>query len=48
MFKVGIIGPEASGKSTLARYLSKRYNALLIPEYAREYVETERLRRQSN
>ena len=48
MFKVGIIGPEASGKSTLARYLAKRYNALLIPEYAREYVEAERLRRQSN
>ena len=36
---VGIIGPESSGKSTLARYLAKRYNGILIPEYAREYVE---------
>lgn len=39
MFKVGIIGPEASGKSTLARYLAKRYHALLVSEYARTYVE---------
>ena len=39
MYKVGIIGPESSGKSTLARYLAKRYQGVLIPEYAREYVE---------
>ena len=39
MYKVGIIGPESSGKSTLARYLAKRYHGVLIPEYAREYVE---------
>lgn len=39
MYKVGIIGPESSGKSTLARYLAKHYSGVLIPEYAREYVE---------
>ena len=39
MFKVGLIGPESSGKSTLARYLAKRYNGIYVPEYAREYVE---------
>ena len=39
MFKVGIIGPEASGKSTLAQYLAKRYMGMYIPEYARSYVE---------
>ena len=39
MFKIGIIGPESSGKSTLAKYLAKRYNGLLSPEYAREFVE---------
>ena len=39
MFKVGIIGPESSGKSCLARYLSKRYKGLLVPEYARTYIE---------
>ena len=39
MFRVGIIGPESSGKSTLARYLANRYDGILVPEYAREYVE---------
>ena len=39
MFKVAIIGPESTGKSTLARYLSKRYKGTYVPEYAREYVE---------
>ena len=39
MYRIGIIGPESSGKSTLARYLAKRYKATLVPEYAREYVE---------
>lgn len=39
MYKVAIIGPESSGKSTLARYLANRYHGVLIPEYAREYVE---------
>lgn len=39
MFKVGIIGPESTGKSTLARYLAKRYNGVLVPEYARDYME---------
>ncbi len=36
---IGVIGPESSGKSTLARYLARRYNGTYIPEYAREYVE---------
>ncbi len=39
MFKVGIIGPEASGKSTLARYLADRFHGILVPELAREYIE---------
>ena len=39
MYKIGIIGPESSGKSTLAKYLAKRYHGLYVPEYAREYVE---------
>lgn len=39
MYKVGIIGPESTGKSTLSAYLANRYNGVLIPEYAREYVE---------
>lgn len=42
MFRVGIIGPESTGKSTLARYLAKRYKGVYVPEYAREYVEQKR------
>ena len=39
MLKVAIIGPESTGKSTLARYLARRYNGTYVPEYARTYVE---------
>ena len=38
-FKVGIIGPESTGKSCLARYLAQRYKGTCVPEYARTYVE---------
>ena len=38
-FKVAIVGPESTGKTTLARYLANRYNGLFVPEYAREYME---------
>ena len=37
--KVGIIGPECTGKSTLAQYLAKRYKGVYVAEYAREYIE---------
>ena len=40
MYKVGIIGPESTGKSTLASYLAHRYGGVLISEYAREYMES--------
>lgn len=40
MYKVGIIGPESTGKSTLAVYLSQRYNGVFVPEYARAYMES--------
>ncbi len=36
---IGIIGPESSGKTTLARYLAARYNGVFVPEFAREYME---------
>lgn len=39
MLKVGIIGPESTGKSTLAQQLSQRYHGVYVPEYARKYVE---------
>jgi NadR type nicotinamide-nucleotide adenylyltransferase len=37
--KIVITGPESTGKTTLAEALAHRLNALLIPEYARSYVE---------
>lgn len=45
MFKVGIIGPESTGKSTLAYYLSRRFNGIFVPEYARTYMEKRALAR---
>ena len=39
MYKVGIIGPESTGKSSLALYLANRYKGTYVPEYARTYVE---------
>ena len=39
MYKVGIIGPESTGKSTLARELAEQFKGTYVPEYAREYVE---------
>ena len=39
MYRIGIIGPESTGKSTLAEYLAHCYEGVLVPEYAREYME---------
>ena len=39
IFKVGIIGPESTGKSTLAQDLAQRYHGIYISERARTYVE---------
>ena len=37
-FKVGIVGPESTGKSTLAQALAERLQGTFVPEFAREYV----------
>ncbi|MCE3295209.1 MAG: metabolism ATPase/kinaselike protein [Crocinitomicaceae bacterium] len=39
MHRIGIIGPESSGKSELSQRLAKRYSCPWVPEYAREYLE---------
>jgi len=39
MFRIAIIGPESSGKTTLAKELSGKLNAILIEEYSREYFK---------
>ncbi|OFX72657.1 MAG: hypothetical protein A2X12_07425 [Bacteroidetes bacterium GWE2_29_8] len=36
--KIAITGPESTGKTNLAETLTKHYNSVYIPEYAREYL----------
>ena len=36
--RIGIIGPESTGKSTLAKQLAEQFHGKLVPEYAREYI----------
>lgn len=38
MYKIAIIGPESTGKSTLAAQLAQHYSCSFIPEYSREYL----------
>lgn len=37
--RVAIIGPESTGKSTLAKDLSEALNSAFVSEYAREYID---------
>ena len=37
--RIGIIGPESTGKTTLAKDLAERYHGVYVPEYAREYPD---------
>jgi len=37
--RVVLIGPESTGKTELAEYLSKKFRTTFVPEYARSYVE---------
>jgi NadR type nicotinamide-nucleotide adenylyltransferase len=39
MKRVLITGPESTGKSELAHALAQHYGGIMVPEYAREYVE---------
>lgn len=38
IFKIVVIGPESTGKSTLCEKLAEHFNATYVPEYAREYL----------
>ncbi|WP_299259642.1 ATP-binding protein [uncultured Aquimarina sp.] len=37
--KIVLFGPESTGKTTLSKQLAKHYNASLVPEYMREYLQ---------
>jgi NadR type nicotinamide-nucleotide adenylyltransferase len=39
--RVAILGAESTGKSTLAAQLAARYATVWVPEYLRQFVETE-------
>lgn len=39
MYRIAIIGPESSGKTTLAKALAAKLHATLIEEYSREYFK---------
>ena len=43
-FRVCLIGPECTGKTTLAQRLASHYATVWVPEFAREYAE--RVRRE--
>lgn len=38
LFKVVLIGPESTGKTTLAQELAAHYNTVWVPEFMREYL----------
>ena len=39
IYKIAIVGPESTGKSTLSAFLANHYHTVWVPEYAREYCE---------
>ena len=39
VLRVGLVGAESTGKTTLARQLAERYRTVWVPEYGRVYTE---------
>lgn len=37
--KIAVVGPESTGKSTIAQYLAKALDCSYVPEYARYYCK---------
>ncbi|MGV6944788.1 AAA family ATPase [Sphingobacterium kyonggiense] len=35
--KIAVVGPESTGKSSMAKYLAQTFNGLMVPEYSRYY-----------
>ena len=38
-FKIAVVGPESTGKSSMANYLAKELGTVCVPEYARYYCK---------
>lgn len=39
LVKIAVVGPESTGKSTIARDLAAYFDTLCVPEFAREYCQ---------
>ena len=39
IIKIVLFGPESTGKTTLSKQLSRHYNTVWAPEFAREYLQ---------
>lgn len=39
IIKIAIVGPESTGKTTLASQLAEEFNTIWIPEFARNYLQ---------
>lgn len=39
IIKIALVGPESTGKTTLASQLAKEFNTTWIPEFARDYLQ---------
>lgn len=37
--RIVLIGAESTGKTELATFLAKKFNTVVVPEYARDYIE---------
>ncbi|NGF54904.1 ATP-binding protein [Parapedobacter sp. SGR-10] len=37
ILKIAVVGPESTGKSTMAKYLGEQLGTVCVPEYARYY-----------
>jgi len=37
LLKIAVVGPESTGKSTVATALARHYGTICVPEFAREY-----------
>lgn len=39
LMKIAIVGPESTGKSTIAQAIARHFNTVCVPEFAREYCK---------
>lgn len=39
LIKIAVVGPESTGKSTIAQAVARHFDTVCVPEYAREYCK---------